>query len=107
MKTVNILGTDYAIVEQAAEDNPKLDDANGLCEIYSKEIILDSEMIKPCKMLVKQPELYKAKVLRHKIVHAFFFESGLIGYCENEILVDYLAAQIPKMAKVMQETGCL
>lgn len=104
---VNILGTEYEIIEQAAVDNPKLDDASGLCETYSKKIVLDSEMLKPHKMLVEQPEQFKNKVLRHEIVHAFFAESGLLDYCHDEVLVDYLAIQLPKMVKAMQQVECI
>ncbi len=53
---VNILGTDYTIIEQASSNNPKLEDANGICEIYSKKIVLNYDMLKPHKMLVEQPE---------------------------------------------------
>ena len=104
---VNILGTDYEIIEQASCDNPKLDDADGICELWSKKIVLDSELLKPHKMLVEQPEQFRSKVLRHEIVHAFFAESGLMQYSHDEVLVDYLAVQLPKMAKAMKEIDCL
>jgi hypothetical protein len=104
---VNILGTDYTIIEQASSNNPKLEDANGICEIYSKKIVLDYDMLKPHKMLVEQPEQFKNKVLRHEIIHAFFAESGLMEFCNDELLVDYLAVQLPKMVKAMNEVACL
>lgn len=104
---VDILGTEYTIIEQSDKENPKLDDANGICEIWGKKIVLDSEMLNPHKMLVEQPGLFKKKVLRHEIVHAFFAESGLNDFCHNELLVDYLAVQLPKMFKAMQEVKCL
>ena len=104
---VNILGTYYEIIEQTSEENPKLDDANGICEIWSKKIVLDADMIEPHKMLVEDPEQYKSKVLRHEIVHAFFAESGVLNYCNDEGLVDYLAVQLPKMVKAMNEVDCL
>lgn len=104
---INILGTDYEIVEQTSKENPKLDDANGICEIYSKKIVLASDIIEPHKMLVEKPERFKNKVLRHEIIHAFFVESGLSQYCNEELLVDYLAVQLPKMVKAMNEVDCL
>lgn len=48
-----------------------------------------------------------AKVFRHEIVHAFFGESGLKDYMHDETLVDWIAAQLPKMVKVMAQAGCL
>jgi hypothetical protein len=104
---INILGTNYEIVEQTAADNPKLEDSNGICELWSKKIVLDSDMLKPCKMLVENPEQFKNKVLRHEIIHAFFSESGLPDYCNDETLVDYLAMQMPKIVKAMRQTECL
>jgi hypothetical protein len=107
MKTVNILGVDYEITEQAVNDNPKLEDNNGICEPWSKRIILEKDIIKPHKMLVEQSERYKDKALRHEIIHAFFMESGLIQYTNDELLVDFLAVQLPKMVKAMREAECL
>lgn len=103
---INILGTDYEIVEQTQEENPKLDDAHGLCEVLSKRIILDKDMTKPSKQTLEKLEIYKNKVLRHEIIHALFFESGLHSnsdYADNEELVDWIAIQFPKMKKLFEE----
>lgn len=104
---VNILGTDYVIVEQSESENPKLEDVNGLCELWSKKIVLGSELLKPHKLLVEQAEQFRDKVLRHEIIHAFFAESGLLEYCNDEMLVDHLAMQLPKMVKAMRDADCL
>ncbi len=40
---LNILGTEYTVKKQKISENPKLKDANGICEFYSKEIILCDE----------------------------------------------------------------
>ena len=105
--TLNILGTEYEVIEQSKAENPKLNGAFGLCEIWAKKIVLDSEMIAPQPNLVDSPELLKKKVLRHEIVHAFFVESGLLDFCYDETLVDHLALQVPKLVKVMQDADCL
>lgn len=111
MKKVNILGTEYVIKEQSESQNPKLKENLGICEQYSKEIIInDFGEYKDDAMLVKNPDDLKKKVLRHEIVHAFFGESGLRGnssYAENEELVDWIAIQFPKMKKAFEEVGCL
>jgi len=106
---VNILGTDYEIVKQTEKENPKLADASGLCEIYSKQIIIkdydhaDSEIL-------DNIEVYDKETLRHEIIHAFFAESGLRSnsdYAENEELVDWIAIQFPKILKAFQEVDAL
>jgi len=38
---VNILGTKYDVLFQKESENPKLETANGLCEYYSKKVIVN------------------------------------------------------------------
>ena len=102
--TVNILGTDYEVITQTEEENPKLKEAYGLCEMYSKKIVLSD--IKEDVMNVDNIEAFTRKVVRHEIVHAFFAESGLRSnsdYAQNEELVDWIAIQFPKIAKAFKE----
>ena len=105
---VSILGTKYEINYQTEEENPKLETANGICEVYSKQIVIRE--IKPDKMSYDNIDEYKNKVLRHEIIHAYFAESGLrtnSDYAENEELVDWIAIQIPKIVQSMKDAGCL
>lgn len=107
--TVNILGTPYAIIEQTEEENPKLKNNNGLCEVYSKKIVIDKPDLSD-PMLYENIDVFRKKVVRHEIIHAFFAESGLRSssdYAENEELVDWIAVQFPKIAKVFNELGVL
>ena len=51
-------------------------------------------------------------VLRHELVHAFLHESGLDkeapwGNEGEELFVDWIALQLPKMVKAMKEAGAL
>jgi hypothetical protein len=107
-QSVNILGTEYEIISQTEEENPKLEDLDGLCEIYSKKIVLCD--IKPDKNTVENFEAYKRKVLRHEIVHAFLEESGLscnTDWARNEEMVDWIAIQFPKMLKAFESLNIL
>ncbi len=104
MSKINILGQDYTIKFQKEEDNVKLKNADGICEFYSKEIIVCD--IKESEETFNNMQEYKNKVLRHEIIHAFIHESGLDVMCEwarNEEMVDFFAYQIPKIAKVFNE----
>lgn len=106
-KKVNILGTEYKIIYQTQNENPKLVDANGLCECYSKELILNFADLDDPDSFANIDE-YKKKVLRHEIMHAFLFEAGLMNkYSRDELLVDSLAILIPKICNSMKEVGCL
>lgn len=107
-KTVNILGTTYTLREQSSDDNPKMKDSSGLCETYSKELIIDPIKDEPDNY--SNIDAYKRRVVRHELVHAFFDESGLRGECKyavNEELVDWIAIQLPKLTKACQELGVL
>lgn len=106
--TVNILGTEYEIIRQTDKENPKLKEANGLCEVYSKKICVNDEY--DSEMTYENIEAYKDKVLRHEIIHAFFAESGLrtnCDYAECEELVDWIAIQFPKIVKVFEELNII
>jgi hypothetical protein len=54
------------------------------------------------------------ETIRHEIVHAFLNESGLgwnalpneRAWAKNEEMVDWIAIQFPKIAKVFRELGC-
>ena len=100
-KKVNILGTDYELCIESEKNNPKLKDCNGLCEQYSKKIIIsDFEYTKGDPMTVENFDEYRKRVIRHEIIHAFFGESGLRGnsdFAENEEMVDWIAIQLPKI----------
>ncbi len=110
MITVNILGTEYTVVETDKETDKRLSDCDGLCDKSSKEIVITTEY--------KESELanwewYRKKILRHEIIHAFFFESGLMENFENkpygimETHVDWFANQFPKIQKAFEEVGAL
>lgn len=106
---INILGAEYEILVQSEADNPKLKESVGLCEHYSKKIILSSmEETKTDVMCVDNLLEFEKKVLRREIIHAFLGESGLRGcsdWAENEEMVDFFAIQAPKIVKVFEELG--
>jgi hypothetical protein len=108
---INILGTDYEIIRQNKTENPKLEDNNGLCEPYSKQIIIDKfEEEKQDKMVVDNLDEFIKKVIRHEIVHAFFLESGLdicSDYATNEELVDWIARQGIKIYNAWTKAGAI
>lgn len=97
---VNILGTKYKILVQSEEENPKLKDANGLCEWVSKKIIIDTSFKNEPGALENIDE-YIHKVLRHEAFHALFAEMGIRAWMEDEDLIDALAMQYPKIKDIM------
>ena len=105
---INILGTEYTIIKQSEEENPKLEGKFGYTEPYSKKIVLDAKLGVPDKEKdsAERQDLFANKVLRHELIHAFFVESGLNDNCDyatNEELVDWIAAQFPRMLEVFNK----
>lgn len=107
---VNVLGTEYEIVEVEKSSDPVLKSNSGYCDGSIKKIVLDNmESSKKEIDSVKNMDSYKRDTMRHELVHAFMNESGLTCGCDwnTEEMVDWVALQIPKMIKAMVETGCL
>lgn len=98
-KSVNILGTKYTIRVVSEKEDEKLAEADGYCDTSIKDIVLREEVLVPSVDSVADPKSYLLKVLRHEIVHAFLFESGLHAnsWAGNEEIVDWIAMQLPKI----------
>lgn len=106
VEKINILGCDYRIVR---DDGSLLkENADGVCQTYDKII-----RIAPLDDLLSDVDAVEMKtvrskeVMRHEVIHAFFAECGLSGYNGDEQLVDWIARQFPKMAKVFEQLACL
>ena len=101
----NILGQDYDIlIDETLKDRGR----DGECLMYEKKI-----NIKPVQDMLESDASMSSKVtswnetLRHELIHAFFFESGLVEYGGDETLVDFIAQQFPKLQQIFDEAGCL
>ena len=92
-KEANVLGTTYAIV---LED---IADADGECDFTNKTIRIRKENVNNVGSL----EYLQKKSLRHELIHAFMFESGLAENWEHfrfgheELTVDWFAILYPKI----------
>ena len=90
---LDILGTKYTY-KVVDKDFDKLENAAGICRFMDKEIFVskDNEEISDFN-----------RVVRHEIIHAFLFESGLPEYSLDEKIVDWLAYQIPKIVDIYKK----
>ena len=93
-KTVNILGQNYIVKFETTRTDKTLKECDGECRWYEKEIIIDDEL---------EPTNHKNHVIKHEIIHAFLAESGLKEYREDELIVDWIAWNIEKIQKVIDE----
>lgn len=105
---INILGTEYDHEHSTVVMDGRLRDCDGYTDTFAKTIVLDRDMIDSNDIkTTSNPKAYTRKVLRHETIHAFFSESGLRDYSDDEVLVDWIAVQAPKMFKLWKEIGAL
>ena len=105
---VNVLGTEYTIIKNAIESEyPKLIDRNGYTDFSIKKIVLrkyeeDNDSVEDLTKV-------ENKVLRHEIIHAFLYESGLhnASWAIEEEMVDWIALQFEKMLDVFRKIDAL
>ena len=114
--TVNVLGAQYAIKFIEKSKDPALENLDGYCDSSTNSIVVrkytESERKEP--LALGDLDAYEKKVLRHELVHAFFYESGLSCnanghecWPQNEEMVDWMAIQGPKLFKAWEEVGAL
>lgn len=108
-KKVNILGTEYTI-RFVPDDELKELGADGVCDTSIK-------LIRVCTMdsgNLGDLSVYQKKVLRHEIVHAFLYESGLDvcsgtvdSWATFEEIVDWIALQHEKLHTAYIQAGAI
>lgn len=105
LKKINVLGTQYTIyVDVTEKDNLVIRDADGVCDFTTKEIFIAP--MEQTDRTYQSIENYAKRTLRHEIVHAILFESGLdhnTEWARNEEVVDWIAIQFPKLMKIFKQ----
>lgn len=98
MKKIKILGETWFIHFFKEKDDPELSNADGYTSTKNGER----------RIVIKEDSyLSKELILRHELIHAFLFETGL-GFCSdwatNEEMVDWFARNWTKINKLMENT---
>lgn len=109
---LNVLGTIYTI-EIIADGDYRVDkEADGWVD-YSNKTIYTYNFPQSLDSL-HDLVYYQQRVLRHEIIHAFLYESGLWqdsygskSWAKNEEMVDWIAIQSPKLYKAFEGAGAL
>lgn len=109
---IKVLGTEYTIEYRKRGDDENLQDCDGYIDTSIKLIVIED--IQPEAGNKKDLKSYQKQVLRHEIIHAYLFESGLDVNCTvngswatDEEVVDWFALQSPKILKTFKEANCL
>lgn len=103
---INILGTEYIIFTNVSDqEKPFMKDNDGVTDFTTKEIFIavldDSD-----PMNMQNMRVYEDRTIRHEIVHAILFESGLdhnTKWARNEEIVDWIAIQAPKLFRIYEK----
>lgn len=106
---IDVLGTQYTILKKSRAEDPYLNNYDGYCDKTSHQIVIT---VKEEDCNLADFEQYQKKVLRHEIIHAFLFESGLHenwshAQGHDETYVDWIAVQFPKLLAAFQAADCL
>lgn len=105
--TVDVLGTKYEIIESDCISDDNLNNNDGYCDFSTKKIVIDTFKNTPGSK--EDMKSYRMQVIRHELVHAFLFESGLDGssWANNEEIVDWIAIQSEKLFNAFMEVDAL
>lgn len=118
-KFVDILGNIWRIEVLKYKDDDYFGDAraDGYCSGPEKRIVLCDPSTYPGQEKENQEYLANSlkHTLRHEIVHAYFYESGLGDssfvcnrpWAKNEEMVDWFASQGDRIFRTWQQCGCL
>lgn len=93
MKTVDyyVKGAKYTIYFGNRDDLKPLgleDDNCGECFYYKKVILVLTDFDDVSK---DEKEQYIKETLAHELSHAYLYETGMLNYCHDESLVDWMS----------------
>ena len=109
-KKINVLGTEYTISVLSKQEDKFLENCDGYCDKTSKKIVVKA---KDDGNELDHFEIYQKKVIRHELIHAFMFESGLQEnfrheeWGHDETQIDWFAVQFPKLLQAFKEADCI
>jgi hypothetical protein len=108
--TVNVLGTEYTIKKSNKVEDLGLADCDGYCDHSTKTIVIDTfKIYETLPDALGNFNEYEKKVIRHELVHAFLFESGLSvnSWAKDEEIVDWIANQFPKLQDTFAQCNAI
>ena len=106
---VDVLGTKYDILFETLAENKRYEQCGGYSDFYKKEIHIrqykdTDEDYDEMSLPNESMKMFEEKSLRHELVHAFMYESGLDVnshdiemWARDEEMIDWIAIQMPKI----------
>lgn len=112
--TVIIMGVSWKILLRKPKEDDGLKGIGGYCDITTKTIVIRKQREAPRPNQCGDLREYERGCLRHEIVHAMLFESGLAHnsketskWAMNEEMVDWIAQQHEKIHTAFIESGAI
>lgn len=99
---IDILGTEYEIKYATEQEYSGLRGRTGCCDRSSKTIHILSDWDTKQYHAWDNVDSVINETKRHEIVHAFLFESGLTEMSNDEVYVDWIAMQFPKLLEAFK-----
>lgn len=107
---VNVLGTEYEINYKTLKEDSYLNGVDGYIDTHNKTITYRHYIEEDRDEGTMWPLIENEnKALRHELIHAFLFESGLsvnssyaCNWATNEEMVDWMAIQMPKIMEAYE-----
>lgn len=116
---VGVLGVSYTVHYTDYEDDEYIrrEGVSGYCDFVERKIVVVNDATIPLHVdcSEKANRSYEKETLRHEIIHAFLFQSGLDAsalpssgsWARNEEMIDWFAMQGPKIVKAWQDADAL
>lgn len=109
---LNILGSKWKLKIVPRSYDPMLVDCDGFTDRSIRTMFVAGSSLGEVNDL-RNWEDYQKSVMRHEIIHAFLYESGLAqswehtSYNHDETTVDWFAIQFPKIIEVFEKADAL
>lgn len=113
-RVYNVLGTSYTIYPVEHDYSPYFEKNEALAFVdYSSASVYIDKSAFPMEES-DNPDFHLKATIRHELLHAFMYESGLdvcsndvTGWARNEEMIDWFAIQSPKIFKIYSEGDLL
>ena len=109
---LNILGSEWKLRICKVSEEPLLKDADGVTDRSTKTMIVRADQ-DGVEYPLMDYDNYRKEVIRHEIIHAFLYESGLGNelthpeYGHDEMQISWYAIQFPKMLEVFKKAEAI
>lgn len=114
---IDILGASYTIEKKPYAADKNFENSDGYCDWYRRKICYCDLRTAPEWANATNDGILirEQSIIRHEILHAFLYESGLsqdshaisAAWVFDEEIIDWFALQGPKILKAWQEAGAL